>query len=347
MDSDTLIRDEIYASPEAMRLHREMIIFDCLSLSYILDPPYDERVLEGGVTATNLTVAWEGQSWDEVLENIDQARTKIDKNGNLVFAETAAEVREAKKNGKVAVILGTQGSDFIDRHLSRVRILHKLGVRYIGLTYTGATLFADGCGEIRDAGLTFLGKEFIDAVNELPMLLDLAHTGHRSRFEGATMAKHPVCTHSNAYAVNPNDRNTKDESALIIAEKGGVMGVTGLVRAVAPCDSSIEHMVEHADHWVRRIGVQHTGLGLDFTEGFQDAQRDGKVTLKPPKWRTLRPDIFGTPEAFYTQKYPARLESIRKLPNFTHELLSRGYDSVSVCEIMGRAWLRNFELAVG
>jgi membrane dipeptidase len=279
-----------------------------------------------------MTVATEGESWDQVLENIDTAHSKISRNNNLVLVEKAQDIREAKKNRKLAIILGTQGSEVVDKHLTRIRILQKLGVRYIGLAYTGATLLADGCGETRDAGLTFLGRDFIEAVNELPVLLDLSHTGHRSRLEAAALAKHPVCTHSNAYAVNPNDRNTKDETARIIAEKGGVMGVTGL---------------DHADHWVTTIGSDHTGIGLDLTEGFQDAHRAGRATMKPPKWRQLRPDIFGTTEEFYTQKYPRGLETIRQLPNLTHGLLVRGYSADQIQLIMGESWLRNLESVIG
>lgn len=68
-----VIPDGVYASPEALELHRSLIIFDCLSLSYLIDEPYFEWAIEAGVTATNLTVATEGQSWDEVLGTIDTA----------------------------------------------------------------------------------------------------------------------------------------------------------------------------------------------------------------------------------------------------------------------------------
>jgi membrane dipeptidase len=341
------IPDGLYASTQALALHRDMVVFDCLALKYLLDAPYYERALEGGVTAANVTMASEGQTWDSVLATIESAHNKIAKSSSLMLATTANDVREAKRQGKLAVILGTQGSGAIDTELGRVGLLHRLGVRYIGLAYTGATLLADGCGETRDAGLTFLGKEFIEVVNEQKLILDLSHTGHRSRLEAAALAKNPVCTHSNPYAVNPNDRNTKDEVAKIIAEKGGVMGVTGLVRAVAPKDSTIEHMLDHADYWVKTVGIDHTGIGLDFTEAYQDAYRAGTVAPVDLPWRKLRPDIFGTSEEFFTQEYPRGLQNIRLLPNFTHGLLERGYKPDDVRLIMGESWLRNFEAAVG
>jgi membrane dipeptidase len=337
----------LYASHEALTLHRDMTIFDCLSLSYLLESPYVERALEGGVTATNVTMASEVESFDRVLQNISSAHDKISKHPDLVLATTAADIRAAKKAGKIAVILGTQGSGAIGDQLHRIDVLFKLGVRYIGLAYTAATLLADGCGEARDAGLTFLGREFIEAVNDLPMLLDLSHTGHRSRLEAAELARNPVCTHSNAYSVTRNDRNTKDEAARIISSKGGVMGVCGLVRSVAEENATIEHMLDHADHWVRTVGVESTGIGLDFTEGYQEAFKAGTLRATKLRWRTLRPDIFGTNDEFYTLQYPKGLQSIRLLPNFTHGLFERGYTPDHIREIMGNAWLRNFEHAVG
>ena len=74
----------------------------------------------------------------------------------------------------------------IGKELARVGILAHLGFRFFGLAYTGATLFADGCGEKRDAGLSFLGEELIAAVNETPMILDLLpRRPPRSRRGGA------------------------------------------------------------------------------------------------------------------------------------------------------------------
>ncbi|MBC7800928.1 MAG: membrane dipeptidase [Gemmatimonadaceae bacterium] len=339
--------DGVYASPETLAFHRDAIVFDCLSLQYLLDPRYSARAMEGGVTATNLTVATENETWDEVVATIESSHDAIARSADLMLATTAADIRAAKRAGKIAIVLGTQGSEALNKAIYRVGVLHRLGVRYIGLAYTGATMLGDGCGERRDAGLSVLGEEFIEAVNALPMILDLSHSGHRTRTEAVALAKSPVCTHSNAYAVNANDRNTKDPVAQAIAAKGGVMGVCGLVRSVAPTDATIEHMLDHTEHYVRLLGAQHVGLGLDFTEAYQDAYRAGEATRKPHKWRVLRPDIFGTTEDFFLQDYPRGLQSIRLLPNFTQGLFDRGFSEVDTAEILGGAWLRHFEAVVG
>ncbi len=336
------------ASPETLALHERIFVFDCLSLDYILDEPYTERVLRAGVDATNLTITDESDSWDEVLRLIDKALKKIDASSTMALATSSADIRKANKAGKLAVILGTQGASMIETHMWRVEMLHRLGIRYLGLAYTGANLFGDGCGETRDAGLSFLGKELIERVNALAMLLDLSHCGHQTRREASGLAKHPVCTHSNAYAVTANDRNTKDDTVMALAKKDGVIGVCGLVKSVRPKNATIEHMLDHLDHFVKLVGHRHVGIGLDFTEAYQEEFR--KTGVKPnvvPKWRTLRPDIFGRPEEFFTVGYPRGLESISLLANFTQGLIDRGYKKEQVEAIMGGNWLRNFTSVCG
>jgi membrane dipeptidase len=222
--------------------------------------------------------------------------------------------------------------------------MHRLGMRYFGLAYTGATLLADGCGETRDAGLTFLGKEAIEVVNGLPLILDLSHSGHTARAEATELARAPVCTHSNAYAVNPNDRNTKDETAKALAAKGGMVGICGLPRSVHNDNPTIGHMLDHCDHYRKLIGAEHIGIGLDFTEAYQAS---GNVLPESRRWRTYRPDIFGTVDDFLTQTYPKGLQTILELPNFTQGLIDRGYTESEVAGILGGNWLRHFKRFVG
>lgn len=339
----------IRATGETLALHTQAIVFDCLALRYVLDEPYTSRMAEGGVDAINVTVAGEKEDWDETLRLTDECLTKIEANPHLVHATSAAEVRSAKCRGQIAVLLGTQGASMLGTRLWRLEVMHRLGFRYFGPAYTGASLFADGCGEFRDAGLSVLGRELIGCANDLDMIVDLSHCGHRSRWEAAQLADHPACTHSNAYSVNANDRNTKDETIKAIAAKGGVIGICGLVQSVSPERATLDHMLDHLDHIVSLVGAEHVGIGCDFTEAYQDAYAAGehKTLGQPSKWRTIRPDIFGTPEDFYTVSYPEGLESIRLLPNLTQGLRDRGYDDQTATAILGGNWLRNLESAVG
>jgi membrane dipeptidase len=334
---------DLTAGPDAIRLTRESVVFDCLSLYYTLDEPYTDRILEGGVNACNVTFAAE-IGWDQTLERIEKGLEKVEKSVNMMLATSAADILKAKEQGRLAIILGTQGAAMIERELWRVGILARLGCRIIGLAYTPGNLFADGCGEVRDAGLSFLGREFVDAVNEQPMILDLSHSGHRARAEATERARAPVCTHSNAYALNANDRNTKDETVKAMVAKGGVIGACGLPRSVKPENPTLDDLLDHIDHFTKLVGHERVGIGLDFTEAYQESKQ---VLPESRRWRTLRPDIFGTVDDFLTQSYPTGLHSIRLLPNLTQGLLDRGYGEAEAAAILGGNWLRTFERFVG
>ncbi|MEP7328762.1 MAG: membrane dipeptidase [Betaproteobacteria bacterium] len=331
------------ADQPAKQFTQDTFVFDCLSLFYILDEPWAQRCVEAGVNAANVTFAAEGE-WDDTVRSIDSGLEKIASSPYLALATNRAEIDAARAQGKLAVIIGTQGSSMIDASFHRLRTMHRLGLRYFGLAYTGATLYADGCGERRDAGLTFAGQELVDAANELNLILDLSHAGHRARAEGAARAKYPVCTHSNAYAVNANDRNTTDETARAIQAKGGIMGICGLPRSVDPVAPTLAGMLDHGEHWIRTVGIEHVGLGLDFTEGYKATKQLLPASVR---WRTLRPDIFGTVDEFLTQDYPDGLKTILDLPNFTQGMFDRGYTREQTAAVLGGNWLRHFTMVNG
>lgn len=329
--------------PDPAILHQEALVLDALTPLYVLDEPYTEALAKGGVNAGFLSVA-SPQPWDEVMRRVETALAKIENNPTLMLATKAADIRLAKEQGKIALVLITQAADMIEKDLSRVRKLHDLGFRVLGVCYTFANLLGCGCGELRDGGLTFLGKDFVAAVNELPMMLDVSHAGHQTSLDAVQLARAPVVTHGNAYAISQNDRNKKDDVLKTVAEKGGVIGLNAMPRPLAPKDASLEHMLQHVDYITGKFGMQSMGLGLDYVEGFK---KEGKVLPQSVRNRTLRPDIFGSVDDFLSQDYAKDLEKIEKLPNLTRSLLGKGYTGGDVRGILGENWLRTFERFVG
>ena len=334
---------KVFSRDAAKRFHQETLVWDCLSLYYIIDEFYAQQSLEGGVNVVNATFGTE-EDWETVLRNFEQGLQKIDQSPLLKLALCAQDILDAQAEGKLAIVIGTQGSSFVEKELYRVELLYRLGLRICGLAYTGGTLHADGCGERRDAGVSFLGRELIDIVNRLPMWLDLSHCGHRTREEAVVLARAPVCTHSNAYGLNPNDRNTKDETAKAIVAKGGMLGVCGLAKTVWPQDATLARIVDHIDYYAKLIGPENVGFGCDFVAAYKAS---GVILPASKRWRTLRPDVFGTVDEFLTLSYPDGLTQIRELPNLTQTLFDRKYTEAQIAGIMGGNWLRTFRTLVG
>lgn len=339
MSAMTAITSDAVSADEATRrFHDETFVFDGLSIAYVLDPKYAEGCLAGGVNGTNVTIALE-EDWDQVLRNLEARLTKIAKSDLLMLCLTADDLLEAKRRGKLGIVLGTQGATMIEDKLWRLEHLVRLGLRFLGLAYTTANLFGDGCGEKRDAGVSYLGEELIALANTLPIMLDLSHCGHRTRAQATAHSRAPVCTHSNADAVRPNGRNTEDGTVTAMAAKGGMIGVCGLPQSLADEAPTLGNLLDHLDHLVRLVGVEHVGIGLDYVEAYQDQ----KNVVAPPSvvtWRTRRPDIFGSLSSFGRQKYPAGIETVRKLPNLTQGLFERGYAREQAAAMLGGNWLR-------
>ena len=339
------VAEHVEADEKTRRFHERTFVFDGLSIAYVLDEKYTQRCLEGGVNATNVTFALE-EGWDRTLLNFETYLAKIEKNPLLMLCTNADDVLLAQRKGKLGIVLGTQGASMLEDQLWRLELLVRLGLRFLGLAYTTANAFGDGCGEKRDAGVTYLGEDLIALANKLPLMIDLSHCGHRTRAEATALARAPVCTHSNADAVRSNGRNTRDDTVTAMAAKDGMIGVCGLPQSLSDTTPTLGDLMQHVDHLVELVGVRHVGIGLDYVESYQEAAN----VVAPPSvvtWRTRRPDIFGPLSAFGRQSYPLGIESVRKLPNLTQALFDRGYNEADTAAILGGNWLRAFQTFCG
>lgn len=313
---------------------RDAFVFDACALRYVLEERYAQPVLDAGVNAVNVAIVLD-DDWPAALEKVESCLSRLEDNPIMALATSMSDVERANSDGKLAVLLGTQGTGSVGTRLERLGTLHRMGFTSFGLAYTAANLFADGCGEVRNAGLTFLGRDFVAAVNELPVLLDLSHAGHRAREEAADIAENPVCTHVSAYAVCANDRNVHDDTAVGIVEHGGVLGVCGLPRMVREVEPTVEDYVDHIDHLTKVVGDRAIGLGLDLNEAAQTAKQ---IPATSRRWRTLRPDLFGTVDDFTQTKHPSQMESITRLPNIVAVMLERGYADNTIRRVLGENW---------
>jgi membrane dipeptidase len=277
-----------------------------------------ERLKLGGVTAQNFACfIWPqylpSQATRQTLCLIDLFyRTQADHADELCLATCAGDIRRAKAEGKIAGMLSMEGAEGLEGDLGVLRMIYRLGIRWIGMTWNHRNQAADGLFEARTGGgLTKFGVELVREMNRLGMLVDIAHlapAGVRDVFE---VSEAPViASHANAHDVCPAPRNLSDEQLEGVAASGGVVGATYVPDFITDGEepATLDMLVDHIDHMVRVAGVDHVGLGSDF-DGFGD----------PP---------------------PAGLEDAGCVPNVTARLLERGYNSEDVQKILGGNWLR-------
>jgi len=245
------------------------------------------------------------------------------------------------------VVFGSQHADFLvgpPPNLDLLPVYHRLGLRILQPTYNERNVFADGCGERSNGGLSRLGLELVERMNRLRMLFDCSHLGVQDTLDGCEYSDFPVATHSNARSLCDNVRNRTDEEIHAIAEKGGVIGVvafpsfvkwTKMEQGERP---TIEDVLDHIDYISDLVGVEHVGIGLDLIEGWP---------LERHRLLDRRPDIWGRPTPQGTYDYPEGLDSIDKLPNLAKGLIARGYSDREIRKILGENWLRVFRKAWG
>lgn len=339
---------ELSAGQEAraVELQRNALVIDALATSYsITEEKYFQKLRDGGIDVTWVTVG--GNRLQETAKAAAQVLATIRENSDeMVQVTTAAEMRQAKRDGKAAVVFSTQNGSCLEGDPGLLEVYHRLGYRIMGITYSGANFLGAGCAELtREVqGLTFVGIEVVQEMNRLGILIDMSHSGDATTWDVLRLSKEPVVfTHSNARALADAARNKPDDQIKAMADTGGVMGVAPVPRMVNDdmSKATLEGLLDHIDYIVGLVGVDHVGLGLDFT----DATERYAEPIKEPWtiWRERRPEMLGTWEDFFTVPYAKDIEDHTKLPNLVRGLVARGYSDEDILKILGGNWLRVFE----
>lgn len=251
------------------------------------------------------------------LTMIDVFNRHIVKNGQHVKHVLKYEhIAEAQNNGCLAALLLLEGAEAVQGNLHHLRILHKLGVRSVGLTWNNANEVADGAEEERGGGLTRFGRQFVNEMTNLNMLLDVSHLSRRGFWDvleqSEAIAVH--ASHSNARSICRHPRNLDDSQIKALLARDGVIGLTFVpwfLEGRLPKndnDTRPEILLRHIDHICALGGVNHIAFGSDF-DGFT------------PKLQNL---------------------SDARDVSFLTELLLKHYKEDEVKGFLSRNWLRYF-----
>lgn len=208
-------------------------------------------------------------AFDVVLEQVRIFHHEIvGKNPNIKHIKKWSDL-DVLKDGEMGAVLTLEGVDAIGNDLSKLHILYELGVRSIGLTWNDANLAADGCGEVRGAGLTTFGKEIVHFNNERKILTDVSHLSERAFWDVMEIAQYPIASHSNTKRYCDHPRNLSDSQIRTMFEKGGMVHVVYYPPFTKKQGSAtIQDLIKHIDHLCALGGVHHVGFGSDF-DGIQ------------------------------------------------------------------------------
>jgi membrane dipeptidase len=267
---------------------------------------------------------------------------------NVIVAETAADIRRAKREHKAALILAAQGGDFIGNKLHRVEAFWRLGLRMMLPAYNTTNLICDGALDRTQSGLTRFGELVVDECNRVGVLLDCTHIGKRSSLEIIARSSKPcVFSHSNPNGVVPNPRNIDDEQITACVAKGGVIGLAPWGPLVMKPDSShwptVDDFIDHIDYVAQLTGsTDHIGIGTDMSLGtYPDHEHD-------PWGEPHYPDVAGRYGQLITTDVRSPMRALdgwwnyTQVTNFIDRLLARRYSEADAGKILGENYLRVF-----
>lgn len=261
---------------------------------------------------------------------------------------TADDIRKAHKEGRVAALMGMEGGHMINNSLPVLRMYAQLGIRYLTLTHSVNTDWADSSGdEPKHNGLTDFGKDVVRELNRLGVLVDISHVADKTFWDALAVSRAPmIASHSSCRAISSHPRNMTDEMIKALAARGGVIQINYLdsfideelnqysrksrpmmvelmqkypgmenrqkrmdevAKVLGPAPkASWEKIVEHIDHAVKLVGVDHVGLGSDFDGG----------------------------------SMPVGMEDCTHLPKITEALLRKDYSEADIRKILGENTVR-------
>ena len=195
------------------------------------------RMREGGLDAEFMSiymgnVTGEGRAIRRALVRIDSVHETVRKHPDkLALASTAADVRRIKKAGKIACLMGIEGGHIIEDSLSALRMFHRLGCRYMTLTHSFNTNWADSSGTMSDVkgehgGLNEMGRGIVREMNRLGMMVDISHVADSTFWAAMEVSTAPlIASHSSVRGVYEHRRNLSDKMLTALAEKDGVVMV--------------------------------------------------------------------------------------------------------------------------
>ena len=292
------------------------------------------------------------------LQQIDGVRREVARHPNdLEMATTAAEILAARKRGHIAILMGLEGGHAIDSDLSVLRSYAELGVRYLTLTHTNHTPWADSSAKPGEHnGLTDFGRQVVRELNRLGMMVDISHVSDKTFQDALEASAAPViASHSSSRALASAPRNMTDDMLRALAKKGGVVHINYY-------EGFLDNGFAEREKTLKAEQAEQDAID-DRTPKFGDRSQNGPAVRKLNARRIaklgrlplsrlldhfehavkvagvdhvgLGSDFDGADDLF-----PEGMEDISKIPNLVRGLMERGFSDEDILKILGGNTLR-------
>ena len=371
----------LFSCQSYKRLHRHSLVVDThndlLWTASMKGIPFDQdltgkthsdlaRFKKGGVDVQIFSVFCDERFGKDTAFSfanrcIDSLYAVAARNGDkMVMVSTPAQLQQAVREKKLAAMMGVEGGHMIEDKIAYLDSFYKRGVRYMTLTWNNSTSWATsaadetGNKDLRHKGLTAFGKQVVQRMNSLGMLVDVSHVGEQTFWDAINTTTKPViASHSCVHAICPVPRNLKDEQIKAVAKNGGVIHLNFYSGFL---NSNFQHRITafHNKHRKELDSLQALKWPNYEMEDYLLAQYPAEAAdLRPPlsllldhidyivklagiNHVGLGSDFDGISSA------PKELKDVTNLPLITKGLQQRGYTKKDIQKILGENFLRVF-----
>jgi membrane dipeptidase len=291
------------------------------------------------------------------FNQIDAVREAVRTHPELVLATTAADIRRAASNKKIAVLMGMEGGHMIDNDLGLLRNYAALGVRYLTLTHSLNTTWADSSGDKpAHDGLTQFGKDVVRELNRLGIMVDISHVADKTFFDAIAVTTAPIiASHSSSRSISNAPRNMTDDMLRALSKNGGVV----MINYNASFLSEEYRAATRSPELDARIAAANKQCGENVACTIREGERinqEAMIKGELPKvtWEKIIEHIdhavkiagvdhVGLGSDFDGAVMPLGMEHVSRLPRITDALLRKGYSDQDIQKILGGNILRVME----
>lgn len=297
------------------------------------------QMREGGVDAVHVTIAYH-ENFRETVLNIEKWDRWFEQYPDLICqAFTTADIDAAKAAGRTAIIFGFQNPSPIEDDIGLVEVLHRLGARFMQLSYNNQSLLATGCYEAQDPGITRMGREVIAEMNRVGMVIDMSHSADRSTIEAADISTRPIAiTHANPHTWHAALRNKKDHVIEAVTSRGGMLGFSTYPHHLAgKSDCTLQSFCDMIARTADKFGPAHLGIGTDLCQDQPDSIVEW---MRVGRWTKTIDYGEGSASDAGFPAMPGWFADNRDFGNLEAGLLAAGLAPDDVAGIMGGNWYR-------
>ena len=295
----------------------------------------------GGLDAIHVTIAYH-ENFRETILNFEKWNRWFELYPELIIKGLwAFDIDKARDSNRTAVFFGFQNPSPMEDDIGLIEIFHTLGARFMQLTYNNQSLLATGCYEKEDTGITRMGRQVIQEMNRVGLVIDMSHSSDRSTLEAAELSERPiVISHANPSTWHPALRNKSDDVIKAVIESKGLFGFSLYPHHLKhKSDCTLQNFCEMVAETASKFGCDHLGIGSDLCQDQPDSVVEW---MRMGRWSKEMDYGEGSASDAAFPTMPEWFQDNRDFGNIEAGLRDVGFQNDEIAGIMGKNWYNFF-----